>query len=258
MQIEQIKTLPVNERIETLFAALTNIEKLWVGEYIITKNKTKAALKAGLSAHTAMEQGCAMYRRPHVRAAVDAVFEVEAMSAFELIHMTVEAARGNLGDCMSTRKVEYTPRVKMPLAKVIDQKQMEIDIIMTYLAKANPNEKKRKQYMKRVASINDAMVQLESELAHNPKAFRMQAGETVFKDQKYLDIKKVVDRGLIIDKVEHDKNGNLKVSIISPTVARQDLLKMAGLYEKDNKQKSAQVIINLLGDDALLGSTIEI
>lgn len=54
---------------------LNTKQKLFVAEYLVDLNATQAAIRAGYSKHTAMEQGCRLLKHPGVSAALAVAME---------------------------------------------------------------------------------------------------------------------------------------------------------------------------------------
>lgn len=201
------------------------------------------------------------HNKPQIKQLIRAIMEEELMDSVELLRDTHANATANLANCMATRKIEYTPRVKKPLGKLIDE--IEANVMYErncFRLLGDVTKKKQKAFDKWVKEQNVKIMRYEQELKLNPKASRIVYGETVLKDEHYLDMKKVIEYGYQIEKVEHDKNGRLKVSLVSATAAKERLFKVAGLYEKDNAQKAPVMNIIIQSGDEDLGklNTIEI
>jgi phage terminase small subunit len=77
---------------------LTDKQKLFCLEYAACLNATRAAIKAGYSEDTAKEIGYENLTKPHLRAEVDLILSLRAMSAAEVIARIGQAARGQHAD----------------------------------------------------------------------------------------------------------------------------------------------------------------
>ncbi len=100
---------------------LTEKQNRFVDYYIETGNKTEAAKKAGYSEKRAAEIGAENYRKPHIRAAIDArMAEMDAKrmaSAEEVMQFLTTVMRGELEEEVVTSEGTGDGRTKTMIVK---------------------------------------------------------------------------------------------------------------------------------------------
>jgi len=77
---------------EELGRELLPQHKIWADTYALTKNKRRASEAAGASPNTLDQYGYVVYRRPDVKAYLDACFRESTMSAREVLERLNEVA----------------------------------------------------------------------------------------------------------------------------------------------------------------------
>jgi phage terminase small subunit len=85
--------------------ALTLKHQAFVNEYARSFNATRAAIEAGYSPKTARAQGCRLFTKANIKAAIKARIEELTMGQDEVKTRLADIARGDLADLM-----EITPQ----------------------------------------------------------------------------------------------------------------------------------------------------
>lgn len=239
------KEAPQNLTIAGMYDACSDTERAFIDNYVTTLSKTKAAKAAGLSHHTASMQGWQIYNRPHMKVLIRKILNARSPTAEEIISLTAKNAHANLADCMVKVKKHHTPYFETPLAEIIDQIEADIyreNIFMKSRTFLPEDIERSKQ---RIADYVDQIARYEAELMTSPSAYRILPGPTVLVEEDVLDMAKVVEKGLQLKSVQYDKEGKLKVEIVSPEQAQEALRRIHGLYKKDNEQLKPEANIKL-------------
>jgi phage terminase small subunit len=126
---------------------LTNKQKIFINEYLVSFNATEAAIKAGYSVKTAYSQGARLLKDVEIKEILRLKLTETAMSAEEVLKRLAEMARGDMADLMEITSSGFTLKLsekdpngeivvnpKTKLIKKIKQK------VTTYLAKNESQE----------------------------------------------------------------------------------------------------------------------
>jgi phage terminase small subunit len=77
---------------------LTDKERLFIAEYGVDLNGTRAAIRAGYSEHSAAQIASDTLRKPYIRAAIDVYLKEQMMSAGEVLRRLSDQAAGTMED----------------------------------------------------------------------------------------------------------------------------------------------------------------
>lgn len=229
-------------------ATTTNInerQKKFADEYCKHFNATAAAISAGYSENTACVIGSENLRKPNIKVYINKRLTELAVGAEEATKLIGDIARSNLNEFFTTEQIEYTPRIKKSLKIIIQECQVEIDFEEEFakMAKLKGDALREHNDLQKERKLRK--MRYEFEFKKNKNAFRIVDGQTEFREQIKLDIKKLVS-----DK-EKGRIKSFKIGKYGPEVelygadgALRDIGKMHGLFEKDNKQKTLNISIN--------------
>ena len=78
--------------------ALTNKQRVFIAEYVIDFNATRAAIAAGYSEHTAHATGWENLRKPEIAEEIEKVIDHRCMTKSEVLVRLAEHARGDMAD----------------------------------------------------------------------------------------------------------------------------------------------------------------
>lgn len=218
---------------------ITLLQKRFADEYLKDFKITAAAIRAGYAEATAGKVGWTTLRKPVVKTYIATRLKELEMSAEETTKLITNIAKGNLADYFTTRKVEYTPRVKMPLSQLIPKLKKDITFEEDFITYANLAGKERRAQTALIEHLKNNLLRYEMEYERNPSAYRITAGDTVLIDEHVLDIGKLLadkERGIIksVTPTEH----GLKVEMYDASNALLALAKVHGLFAKDNGQRN--------------------
>lgn len=231
---------------------LSNIEIAFCESYLICLNKTKAAIDAGISEHTARQQGCQIHNRLHVRAYIEKVLSERVLSAAETTKLISDTAQANMGDYFKPVQVIKTPRIKVGLQYMIDRIQEEIDFEQEVADASSLTDEQNDTFFEQQQFRIAQKLRYEIELRRNPSATRIIDGERELVTEMQLDIDAVVadkEKGKI-KSVKYTQFG-IQVEMYSALDAADKIAKMHGLYEKDNIQQhdSAPIKVEIIRPD---------
>ena len=179
---------------------LTAKQKRFCEEYVIDLNATQAAIRALYSEKTARQMGTENLSKPVIKNYIAELLVKKQMTGDEAVKLIGDIAKTSLNDYFIVKKVEYTPRVEMPLQQVIDALQAEIDFEWEFALLAELDDKEQEAYEKEQKYRKRKLLRYKLELKNNPKATRIVDGQPVMREQAELDLVKLVrdkERGRI-------------------------------------------------------------
>lgn len=211
---------------------LTAKQSNFVKEYCKDFNATQSAIRAGYSAKTAYSIGDENLKKPEIYAAITARLDELSLTAEELTKKTADIARGNLADYMTTKMVEFTPRVRKGLAELIVELEYELMLKEEFCAEKGYTEEAYDEFQASLEPKRDQILAYQIELRRNPFATRLVSGETELIPQVEVDMAKLIadkERG-IIKSFKYGKNG-LEVELYSADAAMDRLMRVRGMYK---------------------------
>lgn len=223
-------------------AKLTDKQLNFIKEYCVDFNATQAAIRAGYSQKTAYSIGEENLRKPEISDAIKQRLDQLTLSAEELTKKTADIAKGNLADYMTTRMVEYVPRVRKSLRDIISDLEFKLILQEEFCAEKGYTEEQYDDFQKNVVQpIQDKILKYSIELKHNPNATRVVDGEPELIEQVEVDMPKLLadkERG-IIKSFKYGKNG-LEVELYAADAAMDRLMRVRGMF-KDNLKLDAEI-----------------
>ncbi|MCW8314199.1 terminase small subunit [Sphingobacterium sp. InxBP1] len=213
---------------------LTVNQQRFVEEYCSNGyNATQAAISAGYSENTARSQGQRLLTNVDIREAIKTRLDQLTLTAEELTKKTADIAKGNLADYMTTRMVEYRPRVKKGLRDIISELEFNLILQEEFCAEKGYTEEQYDDFQKSVVEpIQDKILKYSIELKHNPDAYRYVDGEPELIPQVEVDMPKLLadkERG-IIKSFKYGKNG-LEVELYPADAAMDRLMRVRGMFK---------------------------
>lgn len=233
-------------------STLTDKQQRFVEEYTVDFNKTRAAIRAGYSDSGASRNiGYETYKHPLVQEALQKRFKELEINAEETTKLITDIAKGNLAEYFVTHKVEFTPKLEVPVSALIKQLEEEIAFEEDYAMNANfkgdkPGEagRERRSHRAVIDALENRLLRAKMKLAKDPRATEIVNGKTVLIDRPELDIAKLVadkEKGRI--KSVTPTEFGTKVELYGADTALFNLAKMQGLFAKDNAQQRPQTLI---------------
>lgn len=196
----------------------TDKEKSFIENYVIDKNGTQAAIRAGYSEATANSISTTLLTKPRIKTAIE----------LKLAELSVK------NELTADRIVkEY-----MKLAFYETDNFYHIYYELATWKKGYRRVKRR--YGERLT------VDEYNSLPSNKKDFYSR-----YKKLKEFDEMSEDDRRAIVG-VSYDKNNNMILKLADKQKALESLSKHLGIFEADNKQKNQNITVSLSGSDAAI------
>lgn len=220
---------------------LTDKQYLFCEEYLKDLNATQAAIRAGYSEKTAYSIGWENLRKPEIRGVISSRLNELTLTSEETLKSISDIAKSSLNDYFVVREIVRTPKIVKHLSQLIEEIQFEIEDADKFISRANITEEKRlENHLLEQESRRQQIIKYKIELERNPNANRIVNGDPEFVKVADLDLAKLVqDKEAGKIKSVAPTEFGTKVEMYAADAALRDLAKIHGLYEKDNKQKSA-------------------
>ena len=242
-----------NPENQTSYEQCTPLQRAFVDALCLEPNisATKAAEIAGYAKGSAAVEGNRLLKNAKVRKALGEQLKDVAPTSEEIALRWDRVARATLDDFYTKRKVERTPKVKQPLAEAIAQIEQEIEYEYQLMVRSWPifganEEDQGKELLQHEAWKKHRLVDIlrhQMRLEKDPKAFRMVDGPVVVEEVLELDLVKAQKKGVLdLAKSIKPTMHGIGVEIRDPDAALDKLARMAGAYEKDNKQQAPLVV----------------
>lgn len=222
---------------------LDNREVAFAECYLFHLNKTQAARDIGCPEAGARQQGFELYKRPHVKAYIEAKLNERTISADEVVKMTSDIANANITDYYRTVQRPHTPRIKVGLADVIKQVEETIEYEEECAELMPEDWKGRKAHEKSIDRMRLDIAKMRVKLRRNPDEYIITDGPTEMIDYYELDMALLIadkEKGKV-KKIKHHKDGTIEIEMYSAADAHDKLLRIGGKFEKDNSQKNSAV-----------------
>lgn len=207
-------------------------ERVFVVAYMECFNRTQAArvAKLGKTPESTKQIGYQTYRRPHVRAAIEAGFNEAGMGAAEVVARVAEIAQTGFESLLT--EVKYTEPVyeNIPTGRYIhdlELQQGKHEHLASEFAALNP--KKAQRHRRTAQEIQEQVIELRAELSVNPDhTVRRQVG-VQRKTRLELDLVKAREAGKLhlVQKLAWTKEG--------PSISLESKLKALELLGKHHK-----------------------
>lgn len=214
-------------------------EQLFIEAILEGKNKTQSAIAAKYSPKSAHNQGKNIYKRPHIRHAIDTYLAENAYSREQIVQKIADMADFNMTEYFKPVTYYISRKVKRPLRLMITDLEAKIDLEDEFMLMVQLDEEERDYTLKQIKSWERQIARYRLELKRNASAFRIVQGPEEEEIRMELDLNMLVadkKKGLI-KEIKYTEHG-VQVKGPDPQVARQELGKITGAYEIDNKQKA--------------------
>jgi phage terminase small subunit len=211
--------------------------------------KADAARAMGSKAKNLTQAATDYLKNPENLAKLTEMLAAHHMSKEEVLKGISDIASGSLNDYYVEYQKEYTPRIQVPLRKIIEQTQADIEDKMQIIHRLGlkPGSKKEPNYkydskMEAIEELQEKIVVWEIELERNPAAYRIVDGPTQMVTAVKLDMVKLVkdkERGRI-KAIKSGKFG-MEIELYAADNALNTLAKYHGIL----KEKPDGPVINL-------------
>jgi len=150
---------------------LTAKQQLFVDDYLIHFNATRAAKTAGYSEKTAYSQGQRLLKNVEISSLINARLKESRMDSDQVMKMMKDIAGSNINDYMKIVQRERTKFVPKSLRLLIERKQLEITRHAMYLDRKGLTDDLRDKYIEaNILPLEDAILRAEIDLELDPFA----------------------------------------------------------------------------------------
>lgn len=172
---------------------LTAKQQLFVDDYLIHFNATKAAKNAGYSEKTAYSQGQRLLKNVEISTHIEARLKESRMNSDEVMKMMKDIAGSNINDYMKVVERERVKHVDKPLALLIEKRKQEIAWHQRYIELKRLSGEVLEKYTEDfIDPLEDSIVRAEIDLEFNPEA-TFQVSETEVYETIELDLVKLAN-----------------------------------------------------------------
>lgn len=176
---------------------LTAKQQLFVDNYLIHFNATKAAIQAGYSEKTAYSQGQRLLKNVEISRLIETRLKESRMNSDEVMKMMKDIAGSNINDYMKIVQRERTKRVPKSLHLLIERNKLEIKRHSMYIERKGLTDEFRDKYVEDyILPLEDSILRAEIDLELDPLA--------TFEDTE-VEIYETIELDLV--KLAKDKEG---------------------------------------------------
>ena len=152
-------------------STLTAKQQLFVDDYLIHFNATRAAKTAGYSEKTAYSQGQRLLKNVEISAIVETRLKESRMNSDEVMKMMKDIAGSNINDYMKIVQRERIKHVPKSLTLLIERKHLEIKKHAMYIERKGLTDEIRDNYVEQnIMPLEDAILRAEIDLELDPLA----------------------------------------------------------------------------------------
>ncbi|WP_286894994.1 MULTISPECIES: terminase small subunit [Sphingobacterium] len=150
---------------------LTPKQQLFVDNYLIHFNATRAAIQAGYSEKTAYSIGNENLKKPEISTLIDARLKESRMDSDQVMKMMKDIAGSNINDYMKIVQRERTKLVPKSLHLLIQRKKLDIKRHAMYLDRKGLTDDLRDKYIEQnILPLEDSILRAEIDLELDPTA----------------------------------------------------------------------------------------
>jgi phage terminase small subunit len=216
---------------EEIEKELTAKQKRFCEEYSIDFNATQSAIRAGYSEKTAYSIGNENLKKPEIKKYISEILERKTLGPEGTKKLITDIATGNLNNYYKKVLVEEVPKVRKPLAEIIDGMQESIIQDEIYCERVGLTGQDFDEFQERIDRQRKQIIRLEIELERNPDAYRIVSGEPELVERMELDMEKLVadkEKGRI-KSIKHTQYG-VQVELYGADGALTNLARIHGLF----------------------------
>lgn len=146
-------------------------QQLFVDDYLIHFNATRAAKNAGYSEKTAYSQGQRLLKHVEISAHIEARLKESRMNSDEVMKMMKDIASSNMNEYMVVVQLDRIKHVSKSLNILIERKKLEIKKHVMYLERKGFDGEVYEGYVeKNILPLQDAILRAEIDLELDPLA----------------------------------------------------------------------------------------
>jgi phage terminase small subunit len=146
-------------------------QQLFIDNYLIHFNATKAAIQAGYSEKTAYSIGSELLKKPEISSIIETRLKESRMNSDEVMKMMKDIAGSNINDYMKIVQRERVKHIPKSLTLLIERKHLEIKRHAMYIERKGLTDEIRDNYIEQnIMPLEDAILRAEIDLELDPLA----------------------------------------------------------------------------------------
>lgn len=150
---------------------LTAKQQLFIDNYLIHFNATKAAIQAGYSEKTAYSIGSELLKKPELSALIESRLKESRMNSDQVMKLMSDIAQSSMNDYFRIVERDRMKRVTKPLGVLIERKKLEIKRAYMYIERKGYTDEEYDNYVeKNILPLEDDILRAEIDLELDPLA----------------------------------------------------------------------------------------
>lgn len=150
---------------------LTAKQQLFIDNYLIHFNATKAAIQAGYSEKTAYSIGSELLKKPELSALIESRLKESRMNSDQVMKLMSDIAQSSMNDYFRIVERDRMKRVTKPLGVLIERKKLEIKRAYMYIDRKGYTDEEYDNYVeKNILPLEDDILRAEIDLELDPFA----------------------------------------------------------------------------------------
>lgn len=152
-------------------SSLTAKQQLFVDDYLIHFNATRAAKTAGYSEKTAYSQGQRLLKNVEISTLIESRLKESRMNSDQVMKLMSDIAQSSMNDYFRVVERERLKSVRKPLRLLIDRKKLEIERAYMYLDRKGYSDQEYDDFVaKNILPLEDDILRAEIDLELDPLA----------------------------------------------------------------------------------------
>jgi len=151
--------------------SLTAKQQLFVDDYLIHFNATRAAKTAGYSEKTAYSQGQRLLKNVEISTLIESRLKESRMNSDQVMKLMSDIAQSSMNDYFKVVERERLKSVKKPISLLIERKKIEIKRAYMYLDRKGYSDQEYDDFVsKNILPLEDDILRAEIDLELDPLA----------------------------------------------------------------------------------------
>lgn len=152
-------------------SSLTAKQQLFVDDYLIHFNATRAAKTAGYSEKTAYSQGQRLLKNVEISTLIESRLKESRMNSDQVMKLMSDIAQSSMNDYFRVVERERLKSVRKPLRLLIERKKIEIKRAYMYLDRKGYSDQEYDDFVsKNILPLEDDILRAEIDLELDPLA----------------------------------------------------------------------------------------
>lgn len=152
-------------------SSLTAKQQLFVDDYLIHFNATRAAKTAGYSEKTAYSQGQRLLKNVEISTLIESRLKESRMNSDQVMKLMADIAQSSMNDYFKVVERERLKSIRKPLSLLIERKKIEIKRAYMYLDRKGYSDQEYDDFVaKNILPLEDDILRAEIDLELDPLA----------------------------------------------------------------------------------------